>query len=122
MNTVIGYKIKQYRTQKGLSQEAVAEYLNIAQSTYARIENGETNSWSNYITPLSSLFGIQPEELLKQENIRVDKIENKGNAIAINTGVIYQLTEELKNQFKENAKLKDDIITDLRARLAKYEN
>jgi len=40
MNTVVGAKIKYLRKEKGLSQEQVAEYLHVSQSTYARIENG----------------------------------------------------------------------------------
>lgn len=120
MNTIIGYKIKQYRTQKGLSQEAVAEHLNIAQSTYALIENGETNSWASYINPISELFDIKPEDLLKQELVKVDKIENNNGAV-YNAGVVNQLSEHLVAQYEENSKLKDQIIADLRARLAKYE-
>ena len=40
MNTIVGSKIKALRKEKGLSQEQVADYLHISQSTYARIENG----------------------------------------------------------------------------------
>lgn len=72
MNTVVGNKIKALRKQKGLSQEQVADYLHISQSTYARIENGERSSWANYLEPISKLFNIPAEELLKQDNIHIE--------------------------------------------------
>lgn len=94
--------------------------MHISQSTYARIENAETNSWAIYIEPLGKLFEIQPEELLRQETIKVDKIKNNNGAL-YNVGNINQMSEKLITQYEENAKLKDSIIADLRARLAKYE-
>ena len=61
MNTQIGEKLKLLRGNKGMSQEQVSDYLHISQSTYARMEKGETNSWVNYIKPICELFEIQPE-------------------------------------------------------------
>ncbi|GAA3780517.1 hypothetical protein GCM10022271_10980 [Corallibacter vietnamensis] len=66
MNSQVVDKIKSLRYNKGLSQEQVADYLNISQSTYARIENGDSNSWSNYINPICQLFEINPEDLLRR--------------------------------------------------------
>ncbi|HLV23327.1 MAG TPA: helix-turn-helix transcriptional regulator [Moheibacter sp.] len=43
MNTKIGKKIRTIREKKGLSQEAMADRLNISRSAYSRIETGETS-------------------------------------------------------------------------------
>ncbi|MBT8244644.1 MAG: helix-turn-helix domain-containing protein [Winogradskyella sp.] len=120
MNTIIGEKVRRLRTQKGLSQEQVAEHLHISQSTYARIEKGDSNSWVNYLEPICTLFEIQLDELLKLDSVTVGSIKNNNGAV-YNTGVINQLSEKLIAQYEENARLKDTIIADLRTRLAKYE-
>lgn len=114
MNTLVGKKIRTLRKQKGLSQEQVADHLHISQSTYARIESGESCSWANYITPISDLFGIPPEELLKNEIVRVDKIETNNGAI-YNTGIINQLSEKLIEQYEQRLKEKDIIISLLKS-------
>ena len=49
MNTTVGNNLKNLRKKKGWSQEQVSEYLNLSQSAYARIENGESHSWSSHI-------------------------------------------------------------------------
>ncbi len=108
MNAIVGNKIKVLRKQKGLSQEEVADHLHISQSTYARIENGERGSWANYIVPISNLFGVQPEELLKQDNIHIETIETNG--AVYNMGTVNQLSEKLITQYEERLKEKDKLI------------
>ena len=41
MNTIVGEKIKNLRKSKNLSQEEVAEFIHVSQSTYARMENSD---------------------------------------------------------------------------------
>jgi len=116
MNVLVGKKIRTLRKQKGLSQEQVADHLHISQSTYARIENGESHSWSSYIEPISKLFEIQPEELVKTENIIVNQNQQGGNGAFI---INQQLSEKLIEQYEQRLKDKDEIITLLRAQLKK---
>ncbi|QNK79166.1 helix-turn-helix domain-containing protein [Winogradskyella sp. PAMC22761] len=113
----VGKKIRHLREQKGLTQEAVAYVLHISQPTYARLENGDRNSWANYIEPLCSLFEIQPEDLFKQDTLIINQNQQGGNGAFI----INQLSEQLIAQYEENSKLKDDIIADLKKRLSKHE-
>lgn len=95
MNTLVANKIKTLRKQKGLSQEQVAEYLHITQPTYVCIENGDSNSWANYIEPICNLFEIQPEDLLRQESVIINHNQKGGGGyIQIN-----QLSEKLIEQF-----------------------
>ena len=113
MNTLVGKRIRTLRKQKGLSQEQVADSLHISQSAYARIENGESHSWSNYIEQISTLFEIRPEELIKQENIIVNQNQQGGNGAF----VINQLSEKLIEQFEQRLLDKDVVI-----KLLKEEN
>jgi len=117
MNVLVGKKIRTLRKQKGLSQEQVADHLHISQSTYARIENGESHSWSSYIEPISKLFEIQPEDLVKTEKVIINNNQQGGSS---NNGyIINQLSEKLIEQYEQRLKDKDEIILLLRAQLKK---
>ena len=56
--------LKKRRTSKGLTQKKMSELLNITQSQYSKIENGETDP-SKYIVSLSHILGCERDELFK---------------------------------------------------------
>lgn len=117
MDVFVGNKLKTLRKQKGLSQEEVADFLHISQSTYARIEKGESSSWTSYINNICNLYEIAPEELLKQGNIVVNKDQKGGNgAFVIN----YNLSEKLIEQYELRLAEKDKYIAKLEKLLDKY--
>ena len=106
MNTLVGKKIRTLRKEKGLSQEQVADYLHVSQSTYARIESGESCSWASYLEPISELFDIQPEELIKQESVVINNNQQGGGGYL----QINQLSEKLTAQFEARIKDKEAMI------------
>ncbi|SNR70310.1 helix-turn-helix transcriptional regulator [Flavobacterium sp. ov086] len=67
MNVTIGNRLKQWRKAKNMSQEEVADCLHISQSTYARMERGESTSWATYFNKICKVFEINPEDLVKDE-------------------------------------------------------
>ena len=115
MNAKVGNKIKSLRKLKQLSQEQEADYLHISQSTYARIENGDGNSWSSYIEPLCSFFEIEPEQLLEKDTIIINQNQKGGNSN--NAYVINQLSEKLIPQLEKRIEGKDLIIKELHSKL-----
>jgi len=115
MNAFVANKIKSLRRQKGFSQEQVAEHLRISQSAYARIENGKSNSWVTYINPISTLFEVEPEELLKQDTIIINQNQQGGSSN--NAYIINQLSEKLIALYEAQIKEKNQIINDLKAQL-----
>lgn len=117
MNNAIGKKLKSLRKEKGLSQEQVCEYLHISQSSYSRMENGESTSWVIHIEKISSLYNIKPEELIKNENlICSDTDSNKSVGFP---EMINLLSEQLIEQYKFRLEEKEKIIVELRAKLNK---
>ncbi len=112
MNYLVGQKLRTLRKDKGLSQEEVADFIHISQSSYARIENGNSNSWSSHINAFCDLFSITPEELLKQDKIIVNQIKHQegGN----NGYIINQLSDKLIEQYEIRIKEKDELITHLK--------
>ena len=66
MNQTIGKKLKALRKNNGLTQEVLAEYLNISQSAYSRIENGDSNSWTFHFDKLCNFYEIKPATMFKR--------------------------------------------------------
>ena len=115
MNEIVGEKIKNLRKSRNLSQEEVAEFIHVSQSTYARIESGASNSWAGYILPLCELFGIQPEELLKTDHI---VINNNHTSCQYSGGyVVNQLSDKLIEQYEKRLTEKDTLIAYLQKEL-----
>lgn len=111
----IGEKIKNLRKSRNLSQEEVAEFLHVSQSTYARIESGASNSWAGYILPICEFFGIQPEELLKTDHI---VINNNNTSCQYSGGyVVNQLSDKLIEQYEKRLAEKDRLIAYLQKEL-----
>lgn len=119
MNAKIGRKIRSFRESKGISQEQMADKLNISQSAYSRMENGESNSWVQHIEKLSGEFGIKPEELFNDfDSINQNEMENHSSAvfnhvysnahITINT-----LSEKLIELYETKIKFLEDEIEKL---------
>ena len=71
----IGEKLYELRKEKNLSQEEVAEKLNVTRQTVSKWETNQTTPDFDKIIPLCELFGITSEELLtgkKQENENIE--------------------------------------------------
>lgn len=65
----LGLKIKNLRQSAGMSQEKLAEKLEIAINTLSNIERGNAFMTSNTLEKISNIFGIDYSELFdfKQE-------------------------------------------------------
>ncbi|GJQ06360.1 hypothetical protein CAPN010_05180 [Capnocytophaga cynodegmi] len=113
MNVQVGKKMRLLRKQKGFSQEQVADYIHIAQSTYARIENGIGNSWANYVLPLCALFGVELEEFFKLEFTDLDKIK-KSTKQSNEPNIINGLLDRLIDQYEKRILERDICITELK--------
>ncbi|MDY0394744.1 helix-turn-helix transcriptional regulator [Virgibacillus halophilus] len=54
--TIIFNKIKQLRKEKGISQQALADYLGIERTSLSKIENMKYNPSARIITETSNFF------------------------------------------------------------------
>lgn len=71
-------KIQQLRKNKNLSQERLAEELNISRQAVAKWENGETLPDINNLIQISDIFNISLDRLLKYDNC-IDNFNNNCN-------------------------------------------
>ena len=110
MNKIVGNNLKKIRKAKSISQEQAADNLHISQSAYARIERGESNSWANHLIKICEFFGINPQEILKNETEHNKEDENNLNG----NFIINQLSDRMIEQYEARIKELKKVIKDLK--------
>lgn len=63
-------RILAYRKSKGLSQEELAEVLNVSRQTISKWETGQSQPDLDKLLPLCELFEISADELLGKEIVK----------------------------------------------------
>ena len=63
-NIIIGKRLKEYRENKGYTQEEVAKEIDVNPKHYGRIERGENSCTISNLVTLCNLFGISSEDLI----------------------------------------------------------
>lgn len=64
----IGQKIRKYRKAQSLSQESLAEKVGISVTHMSHIETGNTKLSLPVLVDLSTVLGVQTDDLLKDKN------------------------------------------------------
>ncbi len=83
----LGNKLLNLRKEKGLSQEEVAEKLNVSRQTVSKWETDQSTPDFDKILPLCELYGISSDELLtgktsdkkSEDDGKVSNVENVRN-------------------------------------------
>lgn len=95
----IGEFIAELRKEKNLTQEQLAEKLNITKNAVSKWERGISLMDLSLLKPLSKILGISVTELLNGEKIDKNNINNKSEEIITNT-INYQTKENRKKENK----------------------
>ena len=61
----LGETLKEYRTECKMTQEFVAEHLGVSRQAVSKWETGLAEPSTSNLLALAKLFGVQPEELLR---------------------------------------------------------
>lgn len=84
----VGERLLELRKKKGLSQEEVANVLNVSRQTVSKWEVGESTPDFDKILPLCNLYEITSDELLTgKKDIVVEKENDKRKIFARNLGI-----------------------------------
>ena len=92
-------KLYNLRKQKGLSQEELANRLNVSRQTISKWEVGDSTPEMEKLIAISDLFGISLDELV------MDKAPVKTEEVSAKSELISELTEKvLTDDNKKKAK------------------
>ncbi len=65
----LGERLKMYRTQKGLSQEKIAEMLDVSRQAVTKWEAGQTTPSSDNLIAIANLYDVSLDELIGKNEI-----------------------------------------------------
>ena len=63
----LGEKLRQHRQRCRMTQEFVADTLGVSRQAVSKWENGASDPSTTNLIALGKLYGVAPEELLRQE-------------------------------------------------------
>jgi transcriptional regulator with XRE-family HTH domain len=96
----LGKKLYELRKSKNLSQEAVAEQLNVTRQTVSKWETNQSTPDFDKILPICELYEISTDELIKDESQKEQKEQKEQKDERIeNKKIIYEnMTKNEINQ------------------------
>lgn len=97
------HKIREVRLNKGYSQEFMAEVMEISQSQYSRLENGETTFDVEKLGKVIEILQVNPMDIIDFEESKTTIVNspNANNNHWVVNSKINENQEELINQLKE---------------------
>jgi transcriptional regulator with XRE-family HTH domain len=124
---MIGSKIKRIREMRGITQEEIAEDLNLTAQAYGRMERGETSISAERLGKIAEKLGVNTDEIMRYDENKYVISGNSNNGEANENGVqfnlnIYEsdiaveaLKETINNQQEQIKFLQNQIekLTDL---------
>lgn len=114
----IGKNIKQIRELKNISQDYMANALDISQSTYAKIENGQVIPKIDRLQQIASILEVDLSTLLNTSNNFTFNFQKEANY----SGYINNQYIELKEAYEKLIQTQQEEITFLRSLLTKTNN
>ena len=80
----IGKKLKEARLNKGLTQEVIAEKLNVSRQTISNWENEKSYPDIISVIELSNLYSISLDDLLKGDDEMMEHLQESTNVVKSN--------------------------------------
>ena len=87
----IGKKLKNARVQSGMTQENVAEKINVSRQTISNWENEKSYPDIISVIELSNLYSISLDELLKGDEKMIEHLEESTNVVKSNQKMIWAI-------------------------------
>jgi len=91
----IGNNLKKIRSRNNVSQQEVADFLNIDRKTYVSWEAGETDIKSSYIPKLAEFLHVEINDLFREKSadivINQHNTDNKDGSV---NGIVILLTDK----------------------------
>lgn len=101
-------KIRLQRLQRGLSQENMADLLNLSTTAYGDIERGKTDLTLSRLTQIAQVLAVSPLVLLSDEAIPAQVVEEKTDGIVQHELETLRLTIEKQQVELDKFRLEAD--------------
>lgn len=116
---MIGNKIKNIRELKNLTQEFVAEKLDVSQAAYSRMESGETKINDEKLKQIAEVLELKPEDIKAFDSQKyfnsVGNVEGDNNYSGIY--IAESDTDLIKKLYEDKIALLEELLS-----LSKKEN
>jgi XRE family transcriptional regulator, regulator of sulfur utilization len=104
VSSQLSERIRQFRLQKGLSQENMADMLSLSTTAYGDLERGRTELSFSRLENIAKLLDIPLPELLGLESATMSETEwlrqENTRLLAVNSRLQNEV-EQWKNKFKQ---------------------
>lgn len=101
-------KIRLERLQRGLSQENMADLLNLSTTAYGDIERGKTDLTLSRLNQIASVLGISLLTLLSDEPLVAQVVESKPDTLVSHELETLRLTVEKQDVELDKLRLEAD--------------
>lgn len=99
MKSKLAERIRLLRVQHGLSQQNMADELNLTVAAYSNIERGVTDINITRLTQISHLLGTTPSAMLSEDNMVSDAVDYNYNTMSSQVSILSQQLNVLQQQF-----------------------
>ena len=119
---MIGNKIKNIRELKNLTQEYMAERLDISQSAYSKLEKGNIKVSQEKLSQIANILEVKPEDISSFDSQKYFNSFN--NVKGSNNGSIIIGTDEelIKGLYEDKISLLEKLLEKTEKELLKYKN
>ncbi len=122
----IGTKIRKIRELKNYTQEYMAQQLGVAQNSYSRYENPDTDVKPDLLKQIAEILEVTPEQIEGFDervifNNPVQNNENGATGYFAATVHNYSIDEEIKKLYEDQIELLKKQNELLEARIAELE-
>lgn len=117
MSINLGEKLKSLRKEKNISQEKLAQYLNVSFQAVSKWENSSTYPDIELLPELARFFGITVDELLGAEQIDEKKLYEEYEARAAeiyrngDIGKVLPIWQEAYHKLPNNIEIKEMLMS-----------
>jgi transcriptional regulator with XRE-family HTH domain len=109
-----GEKIYELRKKKNMSQEELAQVLNVSRQTISKWETGESNPDFDKIVPLCNFFEISTDEFLRGSNPileeKIESVSKKNKALTFSMCIVIFIVMCILDVVFESMGVHDSIL------------
>lgn len=116
---MIGYKIKNIRELKNLTQEYMAEKLDISQAAYSKLEKGTTKISQDKLEKIAEVLEINPNDITNFDN---QKVLNSYNNSIIGNNSNYNDVKIIRQLYEDKIALLEKLLNNAEEEIERLKN